>query len=377
MKSFLETEYNLKVVPFNIVDPTATMAGRNAALKAWQQIIRQRVGQKNNSYNFIIGDYGSGKSFTLFKIVEDVKKEYKDRILPISTTLLSEDTVNKFGLSFIQRLFDRISDREIEGVLKKVSKNDLEHLKQVLPDPGIIFEKIKKGDKLPLIFLRGDRSLDKKEMNDLGVLRKINSTDKAKDYFLAFLHLLKLANIDTIVLAIDEVEYLFSQMKGAKLSLVFNTLRGIYDLQFTYSKALELTKIANIICFFAISEDGWRRLNEMRKRESGQGGPINPFLDRKDIIITLLNLSKQETLGLIEYRLSDHRVKDAGKNKLLIPFEDKFIDYIYALTAGKPRFIVDRCDIVLREGLEQKIPLITVDFAKKVYESHGLVTETK
>ncbi len=372
MKSFMESEYNLKIIPFNKVDPTAPMAGRKAALKAWEQIIRQRFEQKNNSYNFIIGDYGSGKSFTLFKIVEEVKRGYKERILPILTTLLPEDTINKFGLSFIQRLFARLSDQEIESILRKVSKNDLEHLKQVLPDPGIVFEKIKKRDKLSLIFLRGDRALDKKEINELGVIRKIDSTDKAKDYFLAFLYLLKAANIETLVLAIDEVEYLFSQMKGAKFSLVFNTLRGIYDLQFSYSKALELDKTANIICFFAISEDGWRKLNELSKRESKQGGPIQPFLDRKDIIITLQNLSKQETKDLIEYRLGDHRVREAGKNKLLIPFEDKFVDYVYTLTAGKPRFIVERCDMVLREGLEQKISLITVDFAKKVYESHGL-----
>ena len=132
-----------------------------------------------------------------------------------------------------------------------------------------------------------------------------------------------------------------------------------------------------MIFFFGISEDGWRRLNDLQKRERSQGGPISPFMERKDNVITLGPLSKEETKELIELRLKQNRTTGRVGNKPLIPFTDEFVGYVFDLTKGKPRDIVRRCDIVLLEGLEQKVTLIAVAFAKKVYESHGLFSETK
>ena len=132
-------------------------------------------------------------------------------------------------------------------------------------------------------------------MKELGITRKLDSTDRAKEYLLSFLYLIKAAGRDTLLLAIDEVEYIFSQMKGSKISLALNTLRGIYDLQQSSPKAIEMSAIANMIFFFGISEDGWRRLNELQKREKSQGGPIQPFMDRKGDVITLEPLNQKET----------------------------------------------------------------------------------
>ncbi|MBM3254631.1 MAG: hypothetical protein FJZ16_10280 [Candidatus Omnitrophica bacterium] len=374
MKSFIEEKYKLKADPFDSrVDLTAPMAGRKKEQKAWQKIVKERAGQRGNSFNFIIGDYGFGKSFSLYKIFEEVKEKHNN-VLPIFMKLLPEDTVRKFGLDFVQRIFAKLELNDIKTILKQISKNEVDHLKNVLHDPGLVFEKVKKGDQLAFSFLRADRTLDKKELKELGVIRKIDSTDRAEEYLLAFLYILKKTKVDTLLLAIDEVEYIFSQMRGAKISLVFNTLRGIYDLQQAHSKAFDLGETANMIFFFGISVDGWRRLSELHKRERTQGGPIQPFMDRKDNIIALEPLNKDETKELIELRLSIDRVKGFIARKPLIPFTEKFVDYVFELTKGRPRYIIERCDRVLLDGLEQKIPLITVDFAKKVYESHALPT---
>ena len=78
MKSFMETEYKLKVDPFaSKVDLFAPMAGRKKEKKAWERIIRQRTGQKGNSFNFIIGDYGVGKSFSLYNIFKDTDNSFR------------------------------------------------------------------------------------------------------------------------------------------------------------------------------------------------------------------------------------------------------------------------------------------------------------
>jgi len=376
MKSFMEKEYKLKEDPFSEKSNVrAPMAGRTKQKKMWQQIIRQRTGQRANSFNFISGDYGLGKSFTLYKIVEEVKKSHSN-ILPISMKLLPEDTVRKFGLEFVQRIFGKLQLKEIKGILSQSKVRDYNHLKSVLHEPGAIFEKIKNGDELAFFFLRGDRVFDNKEMKKLGIVRKLDSTEKAKEYLLAFLYLLKKAKIDTLLLAIDEVEYIFSQMRGSKISLAFNTLRGFYDLQ-QCQEAFDLSTIANMILFFGISDEGLRKIGDLNKRERAQGGPITPFMDRKDNIINLGPLSKEETRELIVLRLRQNRTTGELERKPLIPFTEEFVTYVFELTMGKPRAIVDRCDWVLLDGLEQEIPLITVDFAKKVLESRGVPTETK
>jgi len=379
MKSFMETEYKLKIDPFaSKVDISAPMAGRKKEKKAWDQIIKQRAGQKGNSFNFIIGDYGLGKSLSLYSICKEVGENQKE-IVPIFITLLPEDSIRKFGLEFIQRIFDKFDVKEMKAVLSKVGKNDFDDLKEIMPEPANIFERIKKGEKMALDFITSDHVLDTKELKQLGVGRKLDSTDRAKDYLLAFLYLLKRGGFSSLLLAVDEVEYIFSQMRGSKISLAFNTLRGIHDLQQSHDKALKLGDIANMIFFFGISEDGWRRLTvDLQKREKSQGGPIQPFMDRKDNVITLEPLDKDETKELIELRLSESRTTMGTiSKKPLIPFSDDFVAYVFDLTKGRPRDIVRRCDTVLLEGLEQKIPLITVSFAKKVYESHGLFTEAK
>lgn len=378
MKSFMETEYKLKVDPFaSKVDLFAPMAGRKKEKKAWEQIIKQRAGQKGNSFNFIIGDYGLGKSLSLFNICKDAEENYKN-VLPVFITLLPEDSVRKFGLEFIQRIFNKFEVRDLKGILSRVGKNDLEYLKSLLREQAIIFEKIKKGVTLASVFLRGDRVLATKELHELGIARKMDSTDRAKDYLLAFLYLLRRAGIDSLLIAIDEVEYIFSQMRGSKISLAFNTLRGIHDLQQSHAKAFRLGDTANMIFFFGISVDGWRRLTiDLQKREKTQGGPIQPFMDRKDNVITLEPLSKEETRELIELRLKQNRTTGALEKKPLIPFSEDFVGYVFDLTKGRPRDIVRRCDMVLLDGLEQKISSITVTFAKKIYESHGLFTERK
>ena len=377
MKSFLETEYKLKVDPFaSKVDLSAPMAGRKKEKRMWEQIIKQRMGQKGNSFNFVIGDYGLGKSFSLYNIFWDARQNYED-ILPIFITLLPEDSIRKFGLEFIQRIFNKFELKDLKGILSKVEKKDFDHLENLLHEPAIIFEKIKKGEELAFIFLRGDRVLNNKELRELGITRKLDSTDRAKDYLLALLYLLKKAGIESLLLAIDEVEYIFSQMRGSKISLAINTLRAIHDLQQSHGKALDLGDTANMIFFFGISEDGWRRLNDLQKRERSQGGPISPFMERKDNVITLGPLNKEETKELIELRLKQNRTTGMVEKKPLIPFIEDFVNYVFNLTKGRPRDIVRRCDTVLLEGLEQKVTLITVAFAKKVYESHGLFTETK
>ena len=369
--SFLKSKYRLKRDPFaSRVDLTAPMADRKDEQRRWAEVIDKRKGLSGNSLNFIVGDYGLGKSYTLYQIGEQFKQDKE--ILPLYLKFLPEDTVQRFGLDFIMRMFRGLQPKSISG---RLAKGSLDKVATVFPDIAIVLEKYLCDDELATAFLRGDRPLTTTELRNLGARRKLASTEVAKDYLLARLYLFRRARILTLLLLVDEVEYVFSQMTGAKIANVFNTLRDLYDLPQS-PKALEFGQpLANIVFFFGISRAGWTRLNDLEKREQRRGGPFQPFLDRKEEIIELQPLDLVEASELIELRLRRDRVKGGVLNKPLIPYTEDFAEYIYRLTRGNPRHIVERCDLVLLDGLRDMVPELTKAYAKQVLELHGLPAE--
>lgn len=370
--AFLKSKYRLKRDPFaSRVDLTAPMADRKDEQRRWTEVIDRRKGLSGNSLNFIVGDYGLGKSYTLYQIGEQFKQDKE--ILPLYLKFLPEDTVQRFGLDFIMRMFRGLQPKSISG---RLAKGSLDKVATVFPDIAIVLEKYLCDDELATAFLRGDRPLTTTELRNLGARRKLASTEVAKDYLLALLYLLKRARILTLLLLVDEVEYVFSQMTGAKIANVFNALRDLYDLPQS-PKALEFGQpLANIVFFFGISRAGWKGLKDLEKREHRRGGPIQPFLDRKEEIIELQPLDLVEASELIELRLRRDRVKGGVLiNKPLIPYTKDFVEYVYRLTRGNPRHVVERCDLVLLDGLRDMVPELTTVYARQVFEAHGLLAE--
>lgn len=368
MSSFLEGKYHLRRDPFptNVATTEDPMVGRDKEYAAWKQIINRYKGENTNSLNFIIGDYGVGKTLALYKIKEHV--EHNSAIQPIFMRLLPEDKISRFGQLFIQRIFARIDFQKL-----RFSKAAVKTLSAALPEEAVVLRKASEGDQLAVQLLRGDGNLSKPEMATVGTRRKINSTDAAIRYWLSYLMLLKSTGVDTVVLLIDEVEYVFSQMKGvAGVSMVFNTLRELHDLN-NMPQPVSLNK-SNVIFFFAVSEDGWRNINTIQKRERSQGGPMNPFLRRISTTTTLKRLTEAEARELIQLRLSEQRT-GSRPSKPLIPFTERFVSFIYKLSAGVPHFIVSYCHEILHNGLEESVPLLTEEYAKKVLREVGLYVE--
>ena len=113
--TFLRKVYSLKENPFKTgrsgIIPEGYVVGRQQQEKAWTKIVDGRKGSKGSSLNFIVGDYGYGKTLTLWMISE----QYKDdpEILGVYMKLLREDLTPKFGLDFIQRIFSTIDLKHI------------------------------------------------------------------------------------------------------------------------------------------------------------------------------------------------------------------------------------------------------------------------
>ena len=143
----------------------------------------------------------------------------------------------------------------------------------------------------------------------------------------------------------------------------------MYD--FPVGLGLDTGEIANMVYFIAVSEDGWTSLKEMEEKEKALGGPTVPLMERVDATITLEVFNQEITRDLIEKRLSYNRIEGKFQDKPLIPFDEKFVEYIYETTRGEPRDILTACSHVLDEGLSEKIPLLTKEFAEKALKEHG------
>jgi hypothetical protein len=373
-KYFMEEEYGLKGSPFKRRIATElelqAWVDREEELKIWTKVLEDSVKNPHTNFVvFIIGDYGMGKTLSLFKIVDEAKK-FKN-VYPIYLNLLSEQRPKNPGLDFLQRIFRTIDFNSI-----KVKKDDLSYLQKLFPEPATIFETIFFGSdaddrKLCLTFLRGEIKPTQTQLREMKVLRKIDDVDIAKEYLVAILYLLNCSGFSTLVLAIDEFEYLFSLVPRPSQAIYLALLRGLADLHAKIYEDLQ-GKIANMTFFIGISEDGWRRLEVSEKIETSTGGPIQPLKRRVINVVRLNPLNKEYSQALIEKRLRLNRVKGVYEKDPLIPFTQDFVDYIFRLTGGRPHDIIVRCDHVLDAGLERRVQRLTAEFAREVFKEKGL-----
>lgn len=263
-KSFMEKEYKLKYRPFREIVATRALLNswvdREEQMKEWESLINKAASAKSHTLGFIIGGYGMGKTMSLLKIAEDTKRIHTE-VLPIYMSFHGEQKTKNPGIDFIQKIFKSID----------FDKLNIKKRKDILPDNissevKNVYEKIFYGEEdtktLAIYFLEGDLKPNQTQLKKLGVIRKINDIDIAKEYLISLLYILKRLGFSTLLLAIDEFEYLFSLVSKANQAIYLAILRRLYDLTIEEPKDAE---IANMMIFLAVSEDGWRRLLELEK----------------------------------------------------------------------------------------------------------------
>lgn len=338
---------------------------REEDVEEWEKVLSDASHGKSNFIAFIIGDYGMGKTLSLFKIIE-VCKESKN-FFPVGLSFRGEEKTKKPGPDFIQRIFKFIDFSQI-----KIEKKDIEKLEVISKEVRNIYEKIFFGEDevkyMALYFLRGELMPTQSQMRKLGILRKIDDIDIAKEYFKALLCLLKIAGFSTLVLAIDEFEYLFSLVTKSQQPIYLAALRGLYDLPLQ----LNDDKLVNIAFFLAVSKDGSRKLKELEEIKTGIETAAIPLMRRVNLEKELEPLSKEATKELIAKRLRYNRIKGKFELNPLIPYTEDFVDFIYESTAGKPGDIIKKCGHILDLGLKYRIPELNKEFAKDALQERRI-----
>lgn len=366
---FISEKYRLERNPF--LDYAAQKehlkfwVNREDDLEEWKKVLSDASHGKSNFITFIIGDYGMGKSLSLFKVAEKCK-EYKN-FFPVLMSFKGEERSKKPGIDFIQRIFKSIDFDQI-----KAKEKDIEKLQVISKEVRNVYERIFFGEDevkdMAVYFLRGELKPTQSQMRKLEVLRKIDDIDIAKEYFKGLLYLLRLTDFSTIVLVIDEFEYLFSLVTKSQQPIYLAALRGLYDLPLQ----LNNDKIANMAFFLAVSEDGYRRLKDLEKIEIATGGPVRPLMRRINLEMKLAELDKEATKELIAKRLRYNRAKGKFEVDPLIPYTEDFVKFIHESTAGKPGDIIKKCGHILDLGLKYRIPELNEEFAKEALQERRI-----
>jgi len=377
-ESFMRKEYGLVQMPFKTTIATdlelQSWVNREDELKKWKKILDDALKTPTSNFLvFIIGDYGMGKTLSLLKIERELAKK-DEKFYPIYLNLISEQKPKNPGLDFIFRIIRKIDFDKI-----RVTEKNIDFIEDVLPDVGNAFRKVffpKNEDekRIALAFVRGDIKVTQGYLKLLEVMRKIDEVDFAKEYLIGILYFLKVSGFFTLVVAVDEFEYLFSLVSKSNQSIYLALLRSLYDLPIQVPDKLK-SKTANMVFFIGISEDGMQRLTDLENVEKSTGGPINPLMRRVTDKVRLNPLKKDYVRKLIEKRLSLNRVKGVYEKEPLIPFTEDYVDYIYKITGGRPSDIIVRCDHVLDAGLEQRVSKLTAEFAKEVFKEQGFTYE--
>ena len=113
----MENTYGLRESPFKqrsaLWEQVETWVNREQEVKQWNKLLEDSISTPSaNFLCLIVGDYGMGKSLSLFKIMDSAKSTGKH--FSIYMNLVSEQKPTKPGLDFVLRIFRHMNFERIQ-----------------------------------------------------------------------------------------------------------------------------------------------------------------------------------------------------------------------------------------------------------------------
>lgn len=392
---FMENNYFLTSPPFIKKGSRETVGelwvDRETELATWKNSVENAIVGHQNRLQYIVGDYGMGKTASLFKIMDEYSENR--RIYSVYFTLKSEGK-EQGGIDFIFRLFQNfdfeklIENRkkaEINAALSKIPSNsrfsDARQLFSFLfrsrTQTSLLSEDEKENnfteEKAFALKLLCGYKLSAKERKIVNVYANIDSLDTAKHYLAALLIFMKALGYLAMILLIDEFEYLFNMVKKTDQPKYFALFRSLYDLPDELGISSE--DMVPIIAFFGISQEGYSYLKNFESRSRDETGtPLAALARRISGYTILAKMDKKNVELIIKVRLSKNRKTGKTEVEPLIPFSPDFVEYIFKISKGTPSYVIDYCDHVLDAGITRKVKRLDAVFAKKVLKERGFFT---
>lgn len=355
-------QYSLKIDPFG-PDYHVPMAGRAAEWDAIQERVAQALSRRGNDTIVILGDYGMGKTYTLWQMRERYES-VEGLCVTHPIALLSSETTSRFAADLIGRTlrlgigYDQIIDliREADDAWQDSVHNPI------------------------VLGLLRDLASEDPTTRDRAIDRLARNKDNlvAQETLFALQFVLAGAGRRALLWLVDEFEYIMI-LTPTKVSQLVNTLRDIYDHQPEVELRYGAGRSAKIILTLCSSPAGWELLQKLTRdvvRKTGGAGVV-PFAQRIAAanVITLAPLNREGCRDLIAWRLAKNRTQEVP-GEPLIPYDEGFVDLVLEVAQGVPRRILRYSTVVLLGALEQGLERITVDAARSILEEEGFVDKS-
>lgn len=381
--SFREKAYGLKEKrPFYPQIPSIkdlpTWVDREQELDLVDKALETARQGKATNLIFVVGDYGLGKTMMLLKILDVARETAGSRVLTFHTNFISPQKISNPGVNIVLKIMRGIVQAKPK---LKLTQPITKKLSQLHPDVLNLFEAAFGGNsdatrkQVALDFLGGALKPSQPQMRNLNIIRKLDTIEVSLEYFVGLLFLLKQSGIEMVVGVMDEFEYLFRLTSKAQQPIYLAVLRELYDMPSKWPPEW-FEDSAAMALFFGISDDGQRYFLELGQVEGTTGGPITPLKDRISYIF-LRPFDRASTELVIKKRLSLNRITGRYHGNPLIPFTEDYVDYVFKVSEGRPRWIIRDCDHVLDAGLGRKVRVLDARFARSVLQEKGLAGEAE
>lgn len=373
-RTFLSNVYHLSRLPFELGRYDTKRVGREAEWSRLLALIDDTQSSLAPANIVLLGTYGSGKSFLLWQLYLHFLREKRRRVLMTRPLRLldpeqSKDIVRNFVVRLFRRGFDIDSDlAPLLGVaLKKAVR---------IPEPYSTYAKVLFGLLDPKLsaaakrFLHGSK-ITRATATDLGIpeLLQLKTNDEAFDLLVTLQLLARIAGYEAVVLAIDEVEYIDQTSKGQQ-GRVFDSLKWVWDSEVTVASDDAAPEVAPLLMILAATPSFWQSKMELVQSSSRPVGALvglTPFfarIPRGNVVEMPEGLSQDEAHDLIVSRMSEAR--DEKVKNPIIPFTERFVEFVYELTQGLPRQIIEICETVVAEALRRKLREIDREDAQEI-----------
>jgi hypothetical protein len=353
------------------------MRGREGEWSKIKSILDKFLAESGSRTVLILGDYGYGKSFILEKIVEGFYKgKFKNsqKSLVASIRLAESEPEAKIGWSFVTKIFSEINFEKLIDIAGKVP--NLKGIR-ISSDLENILSALKEEKKVAFEWLIGE-SLSAADKKEIGVKKILSKSSQAIGLLYDFQKVLKLTNYDNLVVLIDEFEYVVNVYSEKQVTTILHTFKEIYD-EYVRATTKRPQSMVNLIFVIAMTPKGWDFLVETEAKLSKKtgGGGITPWMDRirpAEYTVLLGPLSKSGVTEIIKDRIEAKRLEYKKYPYKTFPFiHPEFFDYIYEISEGNPRFVLQRCELVLDKAIKDEVKEIDAKYSKKILQEFSIV----
>jgi len=341
---------------------------------SFKAAFKQRSGDRFISV--LKGDYGTGKSFFLFKLSESTikrdsrfEKIVKDDVkLAVSTfPILTED--KKLPTKIMLHLYKRIVEN-LEGngerffailfkSLEDSANSKGAEIKKLINELSPAFRKVilslssdSEEQYLAWKWISAQR-LTQRELRELGVKYYINSGELAEKHLFQILKLLKVLEYGLLIVLVDELEEILTTVNEKQFWRTFLVIKEIFE-KYVGRKYSHLKPMTPIGFVGGMTPEAWESIEKGAEEQKG----IEAVRSRiSKNVFEFGRFNEEDTSKFIKMLLSKTRLK-GYKGDGLFPFEEETIRSIQEASYGNPREIINLCQRLLQEAYKNGLGII-------------------